>query len=199
LAENETISQLIKAQEKEGYWELSTELLSLLGLSKVISFHSLSPSSISPLSSIPSFSSILSFSTIPLLFSIFLLTQSQFHLTPEYVTLHQIEDEVLVASGCKSLGEIVFVNARLMVATALAISFLRTNIAKSSSGDDYLQTRITSALVKAEEWLLKMEEVHPMLPYLQRKKKQFFFLKTITKSQQKNDNMIILFYPIHKK
>lgn len=69
--------------------------------------------------------------------------------------MDEIEQEILIASGCKSLGNRVFEDAKRMVATSLAIAFLK----------NCESNHFASALAKGEVWLQKMEEIHPMLPY----------------------------------
>jgi len=77
-------------------------------------------------------------------------------------TPEEIEQRILVESGCKSLGQNVFEDAKRMVATALAISLLGS-CKLAFSGE--LTQKIEMALAKAENWVQQMEDIHPMLPY----------------------------------
>eukprot|EP00026_Physarum_polycephalum_P009143 Phypoly_transcript_09255.p1 GENE.Phypoly_transcript_09255~~Phypoly_transcript_09255.p1 ORF type:complete len:390 (+),score=100.30 Phypoly_transcript_09255:237-1406(+) len=74
----------------------------------------------------------------------------------ENITAEEIEQTVLVDTGCRSLGQVVFDDAKKMVATSLVIAFLRNC--------EWGQ-KVGAALESAEQWLRLKEETHPMLPY----------------------------------
>lgn len=78
-------------------------------------------------------------------------------------------EAVLLESGCKSLGEDVFNDAKRIIATALAMSFLKSELTHDRINNNEIETlkeKQAYALVIAEQWMNKIEEKHPMLAYL---------------------------------
>jgi len=111
MAYSSSIEALLENQRKSGYWELSEENISLMGLD---------------------------------------------------CTVADIEDEVLIRTGCRSLGQTVFHDARAMVATSLVVAYLRRHVTNSAGP---AQRGVEDAVERGRMWLEKMDKFCPMLPY----------------------------------
>jgi len=88
------------------------------------------------------------------------LTQKNISLLGLDCNVLDMEEEVLIRSGCQSLGPIAYENARAMVATALVVVYLQQQMQNGLECGG-----IAKATAHGSDWLKTMDQTFPMLPY----------------------------------